>query len=111
MNTYGAIPARNDWGGFLATLILAMPSAVAFLCALALVRDVPWFATSASGLWFIYEVSRYVAYPGIVICAGIVVALTAQHRTSRKFVVLMGLSLAGAVLLLWYAVQIFKNSW
>ncbi len=108
MKIYGAIPARNDWRAFLATLILATPSTMAFLCALALVRDVPWLPFS--GLWFIYEVSRYVAYVGIVICAGIVVAEATQHRTSRKFVVLLGLSLAGAVLLLWYAVQIFENS-
>lgn len=111
MNTHSAIRARNDWGAFLATLILAMPSTVAFLCALALGRDVPWLFTSASSLWFIYEVSRYVAYLGIVICAGIVVAEATQHRASRKFVVLMGVSLAGAVLLLSYAAQIFKNSW
>jgi hypothetical protein len=94
MNTYSTFPARSDWGAFLATLILAMPSTTAFLCALALVRDVPWIPFS--GLWLIYEVSRYVAYLGIVICGGIVVGEATQHRTSRKFVVLMGISVAGA---------------
>ena len=108
MNTHIAVPVNNDWGAFLATLVLALPSTVALLCALALSRDVAWLP--APGTWFIYQVSRYLAYLGIVICAGIVVAEMTQHTTSRKCLVLMGLTLVGAVLLLWYAVQIFKNS-
>jgi len=108
MNTHIAVPPKNDRGAFLATLVLALPSTVALFCALALTRDVAWLP--APGTWFIYQVSRYLAYLGIVICAGIVVAEMTQHTTSRKCLVLMGLTLVGAVLLLWYAVQIFKNS-
>ncbi len=108
MNTDIAVPAKNHWGGFLTTLVLALPSTVALLCALALKRDVAWLP--APSTWLIYITSQYVAYLSIVISAGIVVAETIQHTTSRKSLLLMGLSLVGAVLVLWYAVQIFNES-
>lgn len=108
MNTHVAVPPKSDWGVFLATLALALPSTVVLSCALALPRDIAWLP--APGTWFIYQVSRCVACLGIVICAGMVVAETTQHTTSRKCLVLMGLTLVGAILLLWYALQIFKNS-
>lgn len=110
MNTHIAVRAKNDWSAFGVTLVLALPSLVALLCAVALARDVAWLP--APGTWFIYLTSRYVAYLAIVISFGIVVTEISQHTASRKCLCLMSLALVGAVLVLWYAVQIGdKSTW
>jgi len=110
MISQSTVRPKNDWGAFLASLVLALPSTVALFSALALRSDVAWLP--APGTWFIYLTSRYVAYLAIVISGGIVVAETTRHPISRKCVLLTGLALVGAVLLLWGAVRIFnKTTW
>jgi hypothetical protein len=97
---------NKDWGLFLATVLLGLPTVVALGCSLALAHGA-W--NPASAMWFMYQVSRYVAYVGISVCAGTIIVVAIRHATSRRFLTLMELSLAANVLLLWYAVHIFGN--
>ena len=106
MQPHTSLPGKNNWGLFLAMLALGLPSIVALFGSLALSHG-GW--GPASAVWFIYEVSRYFAYLGIVVSALIVVAEIRQ--ASREFLVLMELSLVGAVLVLWYAAHIFRSPW
>lgn len=106
-NAAAAVPAENNWLAALATVALALPSAMALLCADAISQGLTWFP--ASSMWFMYQASRYVAYLGIAASAGIVVTLVAQHKTSRNCIVVTACSLVANVLLLWAAIHLFNN--
>lgn len=109
MNANGSVSAKNDWGMFLATLGFFVPPTVALLCALALSRGINWYPASA--MWFMYQATRLISYLGFVVYAGLILGNAVYHTTSRKFLVPMGLSLAGAAVIVWYAMQVFKDSW
>lgn len=92
----------------LATVVLGLPSIVAFCFSLALSHS-GW--RPQSGVWFVYEVSRYFAYLGIAISAGMTVTVGIRHTISKKFLVLMIFSVFIAVLFLWWAAHIFRSPW
>ena len=100
--------ATNDAGSkqLLGILFLLTPSVLAFASVFALSRN----ASPASALWFPYEVTRLIAYVGIIIAAGLALE-AATRRISGFFVALMILFTGSGTLLLWYTVHIFRSPW
>jgi hypothetical protein len=108
MDTRMPYPRKSGAGLFLVTLVLALLSVVAFRSSLALSYE-EW--RPQSGLWFVYEVSRYFAYLGIAISAGMIATVAVRHTISKKSLVLMEFSVCSTVLLLWCAAHIFRSPW
>ena len=67
--------------------------------------------SSASALWFLYEISRLFAYIGIVIATGLTLGFAIRRTVSGLFVALMILSIGSAALLVWYRAHIFRRPW
>ena len=98
-------PAGSKW--LFGILFFLIPSVLAFAWVSALSRN----ASPASALWFLYEVSRLLAYIGIVIATGLTLGIAIRRTASGLFVALMILSIGSAALLVWYTVHIFKSPW
>ena len=92
----------------LLTVVFTLTSIVALCASLALSHGV-WRVESA--LWFVYEVSRYFAYIGISISAGMIVTVAIRHTVSKKFLVLMEFSIFSALLFVWCAAYVFRSPW
>jgi hypothetical protein len=88
-------------------LFFLIPSLLAFAWVSALSRN----ASSASALWFLYEVSRLLAYIGIVIATALTLGIAIRRTASGLFVALMILSIGSAGLFLWYTMHIFRSPW
>jgi hypothetical protein len=108
MRTATAIPeSRNDnVKQLLATLFLATPALIAFLCAMELARGPRHFI---SGLWFFYEASRDLGFVGIAIAATISVAALVRRTASAVVTILMLSATAAAIAMLLRAARIFAN--
>jgi|SRR5579862_385167 hypothetical protein len=100
-----AHPAGSKW--LFGVLFFLIPSLLAFAWVSALSRN----ALPASALWFLYEVSRLLAYIGIVIATGLTLGIAIRGTASGLFVALMMLTIGSASLLLWYTVHIFRSPW
>ena len=98
-------PTASKW--VFGVLFFLIPSLLAFAWASALSRN----ASSASALWFLHEVSRLLAYTGIVIATGLTLRIAIRGTASGLFVALMMLTIGSAALLLWYTAHIFKSPW
>jgi hypothetical protein len=88
-------------------VVLLMPSFMAAYAITAARSHLPL----VSGFWFLFELSRLLAFAGLVIATGITVDVARQHSSSIGLVLLMGLSIAGAAGLLWYASQTSEQLW
>ncbi len=97
--------AQTKW--FFGILFLLTPSGLAFICAFALSRN----ASPASAVWFLYEVSRLIAFVGIVTATAFTLGFAIRRVTSGVFLALMIVSIGSAALLLWYAAHIFRGPW
>ena len=90
------------------TLLFIAPCAIALFASLALTHRAKF---SASGLWFIYEVSFFVGCVGIVIASLAAVVEAFRRQIPAVFPWLMGVSAVTGILLLWYARRIYDNPW
>ena len=97
--------ADSKW--LFGALFFLIPSLLAFAWVSALSRN----ASPASALWFLYLVSRLLAYIGIIIATGLTLGIAIRRSASGPFVALMILSIGGAALLVWYTTHIFKSPW
>ena len=97
--------AQTKW--LFGILFLLTPSGLAIVWAFALSRN----ASPASAVWFLYEVSRLIAFVGIVTAAALTLSFAARRVTSGVFLTLMIVSTGSAALLLWYAAHIFRGPW
>ena len=88
------------------TVILALPALFAF-CASFWLSRIGWGSKSA--LWFLYEASRYVAYVGIAVSAGVAVVCAIYHTASHKNIAMAGLSVCASIFLLWGAERVFVS--
>jgi hypothetical protein len=84
-----------------AIMVLAIPSLLALLAALHSSQY------PASGLWFFYEVSRNVGFLGIAVAAGLTWVTFRQRSVSARVGTLMVSSTMAAIILWWYAGQVF----
>ena len=98
-------PAASKW--LFGVLFFLIPSLLAFAWASALSRN----ALPASALWFLVQVSRLLAYIGIVIATGLSLGIAIRGTASGLFVALMILCVGSAALLVWYTAHIFKSPW
>lgn len=90
------------------TLMCIAPCAVALFASSALAHRAKF---SASGLWFIYEVSFFVGCVGIGIAAIMAVIEAFRRQIPAAFPWLMGISAVIGIFLLWYAGHIYENPW
>jgi hypothetical protein len=97
--------AETKW--LFGILFLLTPSGLAFIWATALSRN----ASSASASWFLYEVSRLIAYIGIATAAALTLGMAIRRGASGLFLALMIVSTGSAALLLWYTAHIFRSPW
>ncbi|MGA7622319.1 MAG: hypothetical protein WB630_09830 [Candidatus Acidiferrales bacterium] len=98
---------RVDLGQFLLTLLLGLPALFAFLAASGLEFGSPY---SASGLWFLYLVSRNLGYIGIAVAASITGVAIFRRTVTESIAGLMALATITAIVLLWCAVRTFPSS-
>ena len=73
-------PAGSKW--LFGIPFFLIPSLLAFAWVSALSRN----ASPASALWFLYEVSRLLAYIGIVISTGLTLGIAIRRTASGLFV-------------------------
>jgi hypothetical protein len=62
-------------------------------------------------MWFIYQVSQYLAYLGLVVAVVLTIINAKQAVISRTVVFLMTLSIVSGISALWYAVHIYRSPW
>jgi hypothetical protein len=68
-------------------------------------------ANSHSGMWFLYQVSQYLGYLGLVVAAVLTIINGTQHLISRVIVFLMALFIVSGISALWYATHIYRSPW
>jgi hypothetical protein len=92
----------------LATVLLVLPAGFALFAS-------SWLSNGSqyiiSGLWFMYQVSRYLAYVGILVAASLTAAAIVRRTVSAGVVMLMASSTLAAIFLLWYAAHIYRSPW
>lgn len=101
----GAHGGNGSWQ-FLVILFLAIPALLTLLCSI-------WLAhasqLASSGVWFVYEASRDLAYMGIAFAAGITAVATVRRTVSETIAILMASATLSAIILLWSAAGIFQG--
>jgi hypothetical protein len=90
------------------TLLLVSPCFFAWACSWVISQGGP---NSHSGMWFIYQVSQYLAYLGLVVAVVLTIINAKQAVISRTVVFLMTLSIVSGISALWYAVHIYRSPW
>ena len=95
-------------GTFALALLLVAPSILAVFASFAIAHGVSF---PASALWFIYEVSLYLGYIGVVVVVVLTYSAAVIGRIPRVFVWLMGISGVVGVFFLWYASHIYQSPW
>ena len=68
-------------------------------------------AGSHSGMWFMYQVSQYIAYLGLIVAVVLTIINGSQRAIARIFVFLMALLIVGGISALWYATHIYRSPW
>jgi len=94
----------NGAGRLFVIVLLAIPSLFAFLAAIHSSQY------PASGLWFFYAVSRNVGYLGIAIATGLTWVAFRHRSVSATVGALMVSSTMAAIILSWYAGQVFGRA-
>jgi hypothetical protein len=89
-------------------VLLSLPSVFCICTSLQFSQDSDY---ARSAMWFIYQVSQYVAVVGILVAAGLCVAEFAQARISRVALWMMIATVVLSVYLLWLGVHVFRSPW
>ena len=99
---------KDGLGLLLVSFFLALPSLCAFCSSWVILHGTKF---PLSSVWFLYEISRNVGYVAVAVGTSLTVIVAIRHTVSETFVFLMGISVAGATFLLWYAGHIFRSPW
>jgi chromate transport protein ChrA len=98
---------RGGYGMFGVTMLLCLPAMLAVFVS----AEISGTSYHSSALWFMYQVSQYIAVIGIIVAAALTVMKASDGKSSRIAVTLMGFSVLLSVFLLWYAVHIYRSPW
>jgi hypothetical protein len=97
----------GGYGMFGVTMLLCLPA----LLNVFVSAEISGTSYHSSALWFMYQVSQYIAVIGIIVAASLTVIKASDGKSSRFAVTLMGFSVLLSVFLLWYAVHIYRSPW
>jgi hypothetical protein len=90
------------------TLLLVSPCFFAWASSYVISQGGP---NSHSGMWFMYQVSQYLAYLGLIVAAVLTIINFKQAALPRIIVFLMAISIVSGISALWYAVHIYRSPW
>lgn len=108
MDEENAVVQRGGVTTLLFTLLLVSPCFFAWASSYVISQGGP---TSHSGMWFMYQVSQYLACLGLVVAAVLTIINVKQPAVSRIIVFLMTISIVSGISALWYAVHIYRSPW
>src|ERR1700722_3219299 len=108
MDEENAVVQRGGVTTLLFTLLLVSPCFFAWASSYVISQGGP---NSHSGMWFLYQVSQYLACLGLAVAAVLTIINVKQPAVSRTIVFLMAISIAGGISALWYAVHIYRSPW
>ncbi|HEY4838282.1 MAG TPA: hypothetical protein VIH72_06735 [Candidatus Acidoferrales bacterium] len=108
MDDENAVPKRSGVTTLLFTALLVSPCFFAWGSSYVISQG---GAGSHSGMWFMYQVSQYLAYLGLVVAAVLTVINGWQNAISRIFVFLMAFLIVSGISALWYATLIYRSPW
>ena len=108
MDEENAVAKRGGVTTLLFTLLLVSPCFFAWACSWVISQGGP---NSHSGMWFIYQVSQYLAYLGLIVALVLTIVNVKQAAISRIIVFLMALSIVSGISALWYAIHIYRSPW
>jgi hypothetical protein len=108
MDEENAVVQRGGVTTLLFTLLLVSPCFFAWASSYVISQGGP---NSHSGMWFMYQVSQYLACLGLAVAAVLTIINVKQPAVSRIIVFLMAISIAGGISALWYAVHIYRSPW
>ncbi len=108
MEEENASARRGGVTTLLLTLLLVSPCFFAWASSYVISQGGP---NSQSGIWFMYQVSQYIAYLGLIVAAVLTIINAKQDAISRIIVFLMTLSIVSGIAALWYAVHIYRSPW
>ena len=108
MDEETAGPGRSGVPTLLFTALLVSPCFFAWASSYVISQG---GAGSHSGMWFMYQVSQYIAYLGLVVAVVLTIITGSQLSISRIFVFLMALLIVSGISALWYATHIYRSPW
>jgi hypothetical protein len=108
MDEENAVAKRGGVTTLLFTLLLVSPCFFAWACSWVISQGGP---NSHSGMWFIYQVSQYLSYLGLVVALVLTIINAKETAISRIIVALMAISIVSGISALWYAVHIYRSPW
>jgi hypothetical protein len=108
MDEENAVARRGGVTTLLFTLLLVSPCFFAWASSWVISQGGP---NSHSGMWFMYQVSQYIAYLGLTVATVLTIINAKQDAISRIIVFLMALSIVCGIAALWYAVHIYRSPW
>src|ERR1700693_5566695 len=108
MDEENAVARRGGGQTLLFTLLLVSPCFFAWASSWVISQGGP---NSHSGMWFMYQVSQYIASLGLIVATVLTIINAKQDTISRIIVFLMALSIVCGIAALWYAVHIYRSPW
>lgn len=108
MDEENAVVQRGGVTTLLFTLLLVSPCFFAWASSYVISQGGP---NSHSGMWFLYQVSQYLACLGLAVAAVLTIINVKQPAVSRIIVLLMAISIVSGISALWYAVHIYRSPW
>jgi hypothetical protein len=108
MDEETAGPGRSGVPTLLFTALLVSPCFFAWASSYVISQG---GAGSHSGMWFMYQVSQYIAYLGLVVAVVLTIINGWQRAISRIFIFLMALLIVSGISALWYATHIYRSPW
>jgi hypothetical protein len=108
MDEENAVVQRGGVTTLLFTLLLVSPCFFAWASSYVISQGGP---NSHSGMWFLYQVSQYLACLGLAVAAVLTIINVKQPAVSRTIVFLMAISIVSGISALWYAVHIYRSPW
>jgi hypothetical protein len=108
MDEENAVAKSGGVTTLLFTLLLVSPCFFAWASSYVISQGGP---NSHSGMWFMYQVSQYLAYLGLIVAAVLTIISFKQAAQPRVIVFLMAISIVSGVSALWYAVHTYRSPW
>ena len=108
MDEETAGPGRSGVPTLLFTVLLVSPCFFAWASSYVISQG---GAGSHSGMWFMYQVSQYIAYLGLIVAVVLTIINGSQRAISRIFIFLMALLIVSGISALWYATHIYRSPW
>jgi hypothetical protein len=108
MGEENAVAKHGGVTTLLFTLLLVSPCFFAWACSWVISQGGP---NSHSGMWFIYQVSQYLSYLGLIVALVLTIMNAKGAARSRIIVFLMAMSIVSGISALWYAVHIYRSPW